>query len=100
MGSAARPNGTPSKGLNGTLNKSLNGTLNKSLNGTLNKSLNKSLNETIFSKTSERPQKESITKCQKIDRNEIFQGNPKKIKRSDKNDKRFQSIGGETAPKI
>ena len=49
MGSAARPNGTPYKGLNGTLNKSLNKSLNKTRNGTpykgLNGTLNKSLNK-------------------------------------------------------
>ena len=44
--------------------------------------------------------KKSLYNMQKIERNENFQGNSKKIKRSDKNDNRFQSIGGETAPKI
>ena len=58
MGNAARPNGTPCKGLNGTLNKGLNGTLNKGLNGTPCKGLNQSL----FLKTLDRPQKS----CYKI----------------------------------
>ena len=60
-----------------------------------------SLNQPMNSNQSFGPTaKKSLYNMQKIDRNEIFQGNPKKIKRSDKNDNRFQSIGGETAPKI
>ena len=96
MGNAARPNGTPCKGLNGTLNKDPNGTPCKGLNGTLNKSLNQSL----FLKTLDRPQKSPYIICKKLTEMRFFKEIQRKSKEVTKNDNRFQSIGCETAPKI
>ena len=76
MGNAARPNGTPRKGLNGTVNKGLNGTPCKGLNGTLNKGLNQSL----FLKTLDRAQKSSYIICKKLKEMRFF----KEIQRKSK----------------
>ena len=84
MGNAARPNGTPCKGLNGTPCKGLNGTVNKGLNGTpckgLNGTLNKGLNQSLFLKTLDRAQKSSYIICKKLKKMRFF----KEIQRKSK----------------